>query len=115
MFLIGASNLPMAMYTPLVVVLAAYVVLSLFAGRARSKEDTGATERFETWAFLVLLVAALYTVVLVISAVFAYPSRSTDMVTILLVVCGFFALLLFVFFVLAELLPRAIGRGRTER
>jgi len=115
MFLIGASNLPMAMYTPLVVVLAAYGVLSLLAGRSRSREDTGGTERFETWAFVVLLVAALYTVVLVISAVFAYPSRSTDMVTILLVVCGFFALLLFVFFVLGEVLPRALGRGRTER
>ena len=115
MFLIGASNLPMAMYTPLVVVLAAYAVLSLLAGRARSKEDTGGTERFETYAFVVLLVAALYTIVLVISAVFAYPSRSTDLVTILLVVCGFFAVLLFVFFVLAEVLPGAIGRGRTER
>ena len=115
MFLIGLSNLPMAMYTPLVVVLAAYAVLSLLAGRARSKEDRGGTERFETWAFVVLLVAALYTVVLVISAIFAYPSRSTDMVTIILEICAFFALLLFVFFVLAELLPRALGRGRTER
>jgi Kef-type K+ transport system membrane component KefB len=114
MFLIGASNLPMAMYTPLVVVLAAYVVLSLFAGRARSKEDTGATERFETWAFLVLLVAALYTVVLVISAVFAYPSRSTDMVPILLVILGFFALLLFAFFLIAEWIPGKLSR-REER
>lgn len=115
MFLIGLSNLPMAMYTPLVVVLAAYAVLNLLAGRARSKEDTAGTERFETWAFIVLLVAALYTIVLVISAIFAYPSRSTDMVTILLVVCGFFAVLLFVFFVLAELLPRTLGRGRADR
>jgi hypothetical protein len=115
MFLIGASNLPMALYTPLVVVLAAYAVLSLLASRARSKEDTDGTERFETWAFIVLLVAALYTIVLVISAIFAYPSRSTDMVTILLVVCGFFAVLLFVFFVLAELVPRALGRGRADR
>ena len=49
-----------------------------------------------------LLVAAVYTIVLVISAAFAYPSRSTDMVTIVLVICGFFALLLFVFFVIAE-------------
>ena len=115
MFLIGLSNLPMALYTPLVVVLAAYFVLTLLAGRARSKEDTGGTERFETWAFIVLLLAALYTIVLVISAVVSYPSRSTDLVTILVVVCGFFAVLLFVFFVLAEVLPRALGRGRAER
>jgi len=115
MFPIGASNLPSGMYTPLVVLLAAYAVLSLLANRARSKEDSGGTERFATYAFLVLLVAALYTIVLVISAIFAYPSRSTDMVTIVLVICGFFALLLFAFFVLAEVLPRALGRGRTER
>jgi cell division protein FtsW (lipid II flippase) len=115
MFLIGASNLPSAMYTPLVLLLAVYAALSLLAGRARSKEDTGRTERFETYAFVVLLVAALYTIVLVISAIFAYPSRSTDMVTILLVICAFFAALLFVLFVLAEVLPRALRRGRTER
>ena len=115
MFLIGAENLPSSLYTPLVVLLALYAVLSLLASRARSKEDAAGGERFATYAFIVLLVAALYTIVLVISAVFAYPSRSTDMVTILLVVCGFFAVLLFVFFLLAEVLPRAIGRGRTER
>jgi small neutral amino acid transporter SnatA (MarC family) len=115
MFLIGASNLPSSLYTPLVVLLAAYAALSLLAGRARSKEDTGGTERFQTYAFVVLLVAALYTIVLVISAVFAYPSRSTDMVTILLVICAFFALLLFAFFLLTEWIPRKLGRGRTER
>jgi cell division protein FtsW (lipid II flippase) len=115
MFLIGAENLPSSMYTPLVVLLAAYAALSLLGGRARSKEDTGGTERFQTYAFVVLLVAALYTIVLVISAVFAYPSRSTDMVTILLVVCVFFALLLFVFFLLAEWIPGKLRRGRTER
>src|SRR4051794_41380866 len=55
MFLIGASNLPSAMYTPLVLLLAVYAALSLLAGRARSKEDTGRTKRFETYAFVVLL------------------------------------------------------------
>ena len=62
-----------------------------------------------------LIVAALYTIVLVISAAFNYPSRSTDMVTIVLVICGFFALLLFAFFLLTEWIPRKLGRGRAER
>ena len=52
---------------------------------------------------------------LVISAVFAYPSRSTDMVTIVLVIAAFFALLLFAFFLIAEWIPRKLGRGRAER
>jgi Kef-type K+ transport system membrane component KefB len=113
-FLIGAENLPSSMYTPLVVLLVAYAALSLLAGRALSREDTDRAERFGTIAFAVLLVAALYTIVLVISAVFAYPSRSTDMVTIVLVMCGFFALLLFVFFLLAEWIPGRLRR-REER
>ena len=112
---IAAENLPSAMYTPLVVLLAAYVVLVLLAGRARAAEDTERTDRYDTIAFGVLLVAALYTIVLVISAVFAYPTRSTDMVTIVLVIGAFFALLLFVFFLLAEWIPGRIGRGRSER
>ena len=114
MFLIGATNLPSGLYTPLVVVLAIYVVLVLIAGRARGKEDTAQAERFDTFAFAVLLVAALYTIVLVISAAFSYPSRSTDMVTILVVICGFFALLLFAFFVIVEWIPGRLSR-REER
>ncbi len=114
MFLIGASNLPSGLYTPLVVLLAVYVVLVLIAGRARGKEDTDQAERFDTFAFAVLLVAAAYTIVLVISAAFSYPSRSTDMVTIVLVICGFFAILLFVFFLIAEWIPGRLSR-REER
>ena len=110
MFLIGAENLPSSMYTPLVVLLVVYVALGLVATRARAHEDTDRSERFDTFAFAVLLVAALYTIVLVISAVFAYPSRSTDMVTIILVIGVFFALLLFVFFLIAEWIPGKLSR-----
>jgi hypothetical protein len=112
---IAAENLPSGMYTPLVVLLVAYVALILLATRARGREDTARGDRFDTIAFAVLLVAALYTIVLVISAVFAYPSRSTDMVTIVLVISAFFALLLFVFFLLAEWIPSRLGRGRSEQ
>jgi len=108
---IAAENLPSSLYTPLVVLLAIYVALILLASRARAHEDTERTDRWETFAFGVLLIAALYTIVLVISAIFAYPSRSTDMVTIILVICGFFALLLIVFFVLAEWIPQRLRRG----
>jgi CBS domain containing-hemolysin-like protein len=112
---IAAENLPSGMYTPLVVLLAVYVVFALLAGRARASEDTERTDRYETIGFGVVLVAALYTIVLIISAVFAYPSRSTDMVTIIIVISAFFALLLFVFFLLAEWIPGRLGRRRTER
>jgi CBS domain containing-hemolysin-like protein len=112
---IGATNLPSSMYTPLVVLLVAYAALSLLSSRARGHEDPERADRLDTIAFGVLLVAALYTIVLVISAVFSYPSRSTDMVTIILVICAFFAALLFLFFLLAEMIPGRIRRGRSER
>jgi threonine/homoserine/homoserine lactone efflux protein len=115
MFVIAAENLPSGLYTPLVVLLVAYAVLTLLAGRARANEDTDRADRWATWAFGVLMVAALYTIVLVIAAVFNYPSRSTDMVTIVLVICAFFGLLLFAFFLIAELLPAALRRGRSDR
>jgi cytochrome bd-type quinol oxidase subunit 2 len=108
---IGAENLPSSMYTPLVVLLAIYAVLILLAARARGNEDRERADRFDTIAFGLLLVTALYTIVLVISAIFSYPNRSTDMVTIILVICAFFALLLFAFFVLAEWLPRRLRGG----
>jgi len=72
-------------------------------------------DRWAMYAFMGLIVAAVYTIVLVIAAVFNYPSRSTDMVTIVLVVCAFFGLLLFIFFLIAEVIPRALRRGRAER
>jgi cell division protein FtsW (lipid II flippase) len=114
MFLIGAENLPSSMYTPLVVLLVIYIAFGLISARARAHEDTDRGERFDTFAFAVLLVAALYTIVLVISAIFAYPTRSTDMVTIVLVICAFFALLLFAFFLIAEWIPGKLSR-REER
>ena len=112
---IAAENLPSSMYTPLIVLLVVYAVLTLLAGRARSAENTERSDRFDTYAFGVLLIAALYTIVLVISAVFSYPSRSTDMVTIILVICAFFLLLLFIFFLLAEWIPGRLRRGQSER
>ena len=111
MFVI-ADQLPSAMYTPVVLLLIVYAVLSILAGRARSHEDRPRAERFTNWAFLVVLVFAAYAVVLLLAAVFSYPSRFYDMVLIIFVIAAFFALLLFAFFVIAEIIPHALRRGR---
>jgi Na+-driven multidrug efflux pump len=112
---IGAENLPSAMYTPLVILLAVYAALSIMAGRARSREDRERADRWANIAFGVVLVSALYALVLLISALVGYPSRSSDMLIIIVEIVIFFALLLFVFFVIAELIPQALRRGRGER
>lgn len=106
-----ADQLPSAMYMPVVLLVVVYAGLSILAGRARSTEDRPRAERFSNWAFLIVLVFAAYAVVLLISAIFSYPSRFYDMVLIILVIAVFFGLLLFAFFLLAEVVPRALRRG----
>jgi fatty acid desaturase len=100
------------MFTPLVLVLVGYAVLNILAGRASANEDRATADRYSTIAFALVLVSAAYTVVLLLAAVFSYPSRIYDMLIILVVVGLFFALLLFVFFLLAEIVPSALRRGR---
>jgi uncharacterized membrane protein YkvI len=106
------AQLPSAMFTPLVLLIVAFAVLSILAGRARSNEDHPRADRFSTLAFGVVLVAAAYALVLLIAAVVQYPSRFYDMIIIIVVICAFFALLMFVFFLLAEVIPGALRRGR---
>jgi membrane glycosyltransferase len=105
------AQLPSAMYAPVVLLVLAYVVLTILAGRARSHEDRPRAERFTNWAFLIGLVFAAWALVLLFASVFSYPSRFYDMVLIILVITGFFALLLFAFFLIAEVIPRALRRG----
>jgi hypothetical protein len=109
---IAAENMPSAMYTPLVVLIVIYVLLSIMANRARGHDDRAQAERYANFAFGVVLVSAVYVVVLLIATVFSYPSRFYDMLVILFDIIVFFGLLLFVFFLLAELLPRTLRRGR---
>jgi cell division protein FtsW (lipid II flippase) len=106
------AQLPSAMYTPVVLLLIAYAVLSILANRARSHDDRAGADRFTNWAFLVVLVFAAYAVVLLLAAVFSYPDRFYDMVLIIFVITVFFLLLLFAFFVIAEVIPNALRRGR---
>jgi cell division protein FtsW (lipid II flippase) len=106
-----AAQMPMAMFMPIVVLVIAYAALSILAGRARSHDDRARTERYSNYAFAIVLVSAAYAVVLLIATVFTYPSRFYDMLLIILVIAAFFALLLFAFFLLAEVIPRALRRG----
>jgi cell division protein FtsW (lipid II flippase) len=107
-----ASNMPSAMFTPFVVLIAVYLLLSLMGTRARGKDDRAGADRWANLAFAVVLLAALYAIVLVVATYISYPSRMNDMVIILIVIGVFFALLLSAFFVLAELLPGVLRRGR---
>jgi hypothetical protein len=105
-----AANLPFGMYMPIVVVLAGFALVSVLAGVARNREDSARAERLGDIAFLLVVLGAAYAVVLLIASAVSYPSRFYDMILITFVVVAFFALLLFVFFFIGEVLPRAVGR-----
>jgi len=105
------AQVPSATYAPVVLLLIVYAGLSILSNRARSNDDRDRAARFTNWAFLVTLVFAAYVFILLLVAVFSYPDRSWDMVLIIFVIAVFFALLLFAFFLLAEIIPRALRRG----
>jgi cell division protein FtsW (lipid II flippase) len=109
-FLPIASNLPFGSYMPLVVVLAGFAVVSVFGNAARAREDRARAEKLTDIAFLLVLVAAVYAVVLLIASAVSYPERFWDMLLITFVILAFFAVLLFVFFFFAEVLPRLARR-----
>jgi cell division protein FtsW (lipid II flippase) len=112
MMVLPIAQLPSALYTPVLILLVLYAVLSVLGNRARSNDDRAQADRFTNWAFLVVLVFAVYAVVLLLASVISYPSRFYDMVIIIIVIGVFFALLLFAFFVIAEVIPNALRRGR---
>jgi hypothetical protein len=107
-----AANMPFPAFMLLVAMLIAYAVLALMATRARANEDRATADRFSGIGFALLLAAAAYAVILLIATAFSYWPRVYDMLIIMFMIGVFFALLLFGFFLLAEVLPRAIRRGR---
>ena len=109
-FLPIASNLPFGMYMPVVVLLAAFVLVSVLGNVARGREDRARAEKLADIAFLLVLVAAVYAVVLLIASAVSYPERFWDMLLITFVILAFFGILLFVFFFFGEVLPRRLGR-----
>jgi hypothetical protein len=106
-----AANLPSSMYIPLGILLVAYAVLAILGNRARARDDRASAERYAGIAFALVLAAAVWSVVLLLSSIVSYPSRFYDMVIIIAVILAFFALLVVAFFGIVELIPRAFRRG----
>jgi len=106
-----AANMPFGAFIPLVLLLVGYAMLSLLATRARASDDRAKTERFGGIAFALVVIAAAYAVVLLIATAVGYGQRVYDMLIIIVIIGVFFAILLFVFFLLSEVIPRATGRG----
>jgi hypothetical protein len=99
-----------SLYTPLLLFAIVYAGLSISAGIADRRGDHDRAERLLDIAFASVLVAAAYTLVLLILSAVDAPSRFTEAITVFLVVIGFFILLLFALFAVAQLFGRIRGR-----
>ena len=101
------------LYLPLLLIGLAYAGLSIAAGTVAGRGDAERGEHYRDLAFAAALGAGAYTAILLILVAIDTPGRFSDAVTIIFVVCVFFALLLFVLYLLAQGLARL--RRRPER
>ena len=99
-----------SLYTPLLFVAIAYAGLSIAAGIANRRGDDDRADRLLDLAFATALIAAAYTLILLVLSAVDAPSRFTDAITIMLIIWGFFILLLFVLFGVATAYGRIRGR-----
>ena len=101
----------MSLYFPVLILGAAYACLSIYAGIVANRGDNDRSERVRDLAFGSALAAAAYTAILLVLAAIDTPGRFTDAITIIAVMCAFFALLLLLLYLIAE----ALGRVRRPR
>lgn len=98
-----------SLYAPLIVLGLAYAVASIAAAAAGNRSGPAARERVQDIAFGIALLAAAYTVVLLIVSVVSLPDLVIDLIRIVVVVGLFFLVLIGVLFAIIELL---FGRAR---
>ena len=97
------SSLEFALYYPLIALALIYTVLTV-AGRiveGRGRRDAG--ENLQTLGFGAMVLAAPYTVVLLVMSLVSYPSRLTDMAIVFGIILAFFAVLLGLLLLLTEI------------
>jgi len=110
---VPSEGLESALYQPLYLVLILYVGLFV-AGRVLEGREDDRAETVQDAGFILLLLAAVYVLILLIMAVFSEFDLIADMVQIMAIVIGFFAVLVTVLLGI-ELLVGLPGRHRKRR
>ncbi|MBN1528435.1 MAG: hypothetical protein JW895_05210 [Thermoleophilaceae bacterium] len=103
----------MGVYFPVLILGALYAALTMYAGFVGNRGNRDRSERSRDLAFGSALLAAAYTVILVVLVAIDTPNRFTDAVTIILVICAFFGILLVVLYLISQvvgLVTRRAGR-----
>ena len=96
-------DLTWGLYFPLILIAAAFAIVSAAAGVMGGRGNDEGAERLRNVGFLILLLGAVWVVILTILALISEPDDIGDLLIITLVTVVFFAILLLVLF----------GLGRT--
>jgi hypothetical protein len=107
-------DLSWGLYVPLILAAVAFGVLSIVAGIVAGRGNVDGAERIRDIGFLLLIGFGVWTIVLLLMAIFSEPDDVWDMLIITLVIVVFFAVLLVVFFLISLVFGRA-GRRRARR
>ncbi len=110
---VPSEGLDSALYQPLYLVLILYVALFV-AGRVLEGREDDRADTVQDAGFALLLLAAVYVVILLVMAVFSEFDLIADMVQIMAIVIGFFAVLVTVLLGV-ELLVGLPGRRKRRR
>ena len=103
-----------SLLVPLIVVAVAFATLSVAAAVVSGRGNEAGAERLRNVGFLVLLLAGAWIVVLLVMSLVSEFEEIWDMITIVLVIVVFFALLLLALFGLS-LLFGWVGAGSRRR
>jgi Kef-type K+ transport system membrane component KefB len=107
-------DLSWGLYFPLILIAAAFAIVSASAGVMAGRGNDAGAERLRNVGFLIVLVGAAWVVILTVLALISEPDDIGDMLTITLVIVVFFAILLVVLFGLS-LVFRRLGRSASRR
>ena len=107
-------DLTWSLYFPLILIAAAFAIVSATAGVMAGRGNHDRAEHVRDFGFLILLLGAVWVVILTVIALISEPDDIGDMLIITLVIVVFFAILLLVLFGLS-LLVRRVGRTGSRR
>jgi hypothetical protein len=107
-------DLTWGLYFPLILIAAAFAIVSATAGVMGGRGNEERAERMRDIGFVIVLLGAVWIVILSILALISEPDDIGDLLIITLVIVVFFAILLLVLFGLS-LLVGQLGRTTSRR
>ena len=103
-----------SLYVPLLLAAALFAIISIASAVVRSRGNDASAEKLLDLGFVVAVVAGIWTLVLLVLAIFDEPDDLWDMVLIVVVVGAFFGILLTLLFGVFELIFSRGGRQPAE-